>query len=190
MVDAKDKQEVKMGIPDITKLLKIRGVPARYLRVKLTPKFGNIVTDRQGKNVYVSSKSQQKFYENFKENPFDNLVIGIHSNVNDNEAMSFAALLFKHAVMKETQEGKCYWLNSYESDFIKPNVGLVVVSNVMPNATQGRLQNIRDILTYYNEIPRIVVVAGIDSISFFDNYLYHPLNAVFYITSNARTREI
>jgi hypothetical protein len=66
-------------------------------------------------------------------------------------------------------------------DKVKP-VNLLVLSNVPYNATDVKLEKLRDILELYHGVPRIVVTTGCEPIEFF-NHLGLPLNYGLWIRS-------
>lgn len=59
---------------------------------------------------------------------------------------------------------------------------LLVLSNVPKGMTQYKQEKLRDILERYSDIPRIVVTAGHDPLTFFNGSLFMGINYACYLT--------
>ncbi len=66
----------------------------------------------------------------------------------------------------------------------KNKPSLLILSNLTVNSTPTKLEKLRDILEIHAEIPRIVIIAGTDPISFFRHQIFYPLHFSAYLTTN------
>jgi hypothetical protein len=67
---------------------------------------------------------------------------------------------------------------------------LLVLSNLTPNSTAAKLEKTRDMLEFYADIPRIVVIAGEDPITFFSRRLFWRVNNLFFLSSSLVKRKV
>lgn len=61
-----------------------------------------------------------------------------------------------------------------------------VFSNVPHDASQVKLEKLRDLMELYSDVPRLIVTTGIDPATFFTQKLSYPLNAGLYIASRSQ----
>lgn len=64
------------------------------------------------------------------------------------------------------------------------DIGFLVLTNVVENSTVNKIEKLRDILTLYSNIPRIIVTSGIDPVSFMSEKIKMPTQYVAYIGRN------
>lgn len=125
----------------------------------------------------------------FLRDPLKPIIYGVSGRPDDSKAKYFAAYLMDvHAKAIQTNQlVRPVWeplyggfdnklKNEHQAGLIKPS--LLVLSNLTPNSTSVKLEKARDLLEYFSDIPRIVVVAGEDPISFLSTRLYVPVNAI------------
>ena len=58
--------------------------------------------------------------------------------------------------------------------------GLLIISNIAVNSTMMKIEKLRDIIDSYSHIPRIVVVGGIDPLTFSKTILHKQPNYAIY----------
>lgn len=134
--------------------------------------------------VRIPSKVQKDTYRGLcrlkKIKPY---VIGISSCPSDLFALKTAGLI--HYSLLENMPGlEWKWVNSAYSlgrDSRVESPEVVVVYNIIPE--RERIYSIRDILNKYSRALRIVVIGGIDAISYFDNYLRYPISGMINLSS-------
>jgi len=63
---------------------------------------------------------------------------------------------------------------------------MLVITNVGVDSSQVKLEKLRDILEKYDSIPRIVVVNGVDPVSFFAERVRLPLKYAFYLSAEQK----
>jgi len=66
------------------------------------------------------------------------------------------------------------------------HVSMLVITNVGVDSSQVKLEKLRDILEKYDSIPRIVVVNGVDPVSFFAERVRLPLKYAFYLSAEQK----
>lgn len=112
----------------------------------------------------------------------------VNSYPSDLRAKCFAATVMESAAFDYTDpESKCrskpLWYRMYSDtsygyiDKIRDQKpSLLILSNVTDDSTPQRIETLRDILTYFDKIPRIVVHSGNNPVEFFSKRLYMQLN--------------
>lgn len=138
---------------------------------------------------FIEAGVQKKSLEMFIENPNLRMIYGVSGNPHDSKAKYFAAYLCS-LHYKKVKNSNIIWYPLYSSfknnlldkmingETAKPT--MLVLTNLTPNSTQFRLEKARDLIEYFNDIPRVVVCAGEDPMSFLATRLYVPINGVFY----------
>ena len=63
----------------------------------------------------------------------------------------------------------------------KRNLSMLVITNVNNESTQMKIEKVRDLLEMYENIPRIVVMGGVNPMTFFAERLYYPLKYAIYM---------
>lgn len=142
---------------------------------------------------FMEASVQIRSLEMFKENPSLRMIYGVSGNPHDSKAKYFAAYLCG-IHYKKVKQSNIIWYPLYSGfktslldrvmngEASKPS--MLVISNLTPNSTQYRLEKARDIIEYFNDIPRIVVCAGEDPMSFLATRLFVPINGVFYTSES------
>ena len=143
--------------------------------------------------VRIPSKVQKDVYRGLcslkKVEPY---VIGISSCPSDFLALKTAGLVH-YALLKNIPNLEWKWINSaYQvgGKGLKVEtapVELVVIYNVIPE--RERLYPVRDILNRYPRSLRIVVIGGIDAVSYFDDYLRHPISGMINLSGTLKQVE-
>ena len=142
----------------------------------------------------VSTAKQMSAIENVLEKPYyGHPVYCINSYPTDMRAKVIAANIMEEAMYQYIdRKGQRnpykmpYWVRLYsDSSFgyiqkIKEQKpGLLIISNVTSNSTAQRIEKLRDILEYFDNIPRVVVQTGdFDPIKFFSNKLFMSVSHV------------
>lgn len=179
----------------ILKIMQTRGLDRSVLQgsrikfdleesiVSFKPDLGS---DLKSKNV--NQTKQLKVAQQMLENPFHGSpVVCINSYPTDLRAKVLAANIMESAVFEyldRKEAGKParlpYWARLYSDvsygyiEKIKDQKpGLLIVSNITSGSTPARLEKLRDILDYFDNIPRIVVQTGDDDpVKFFSRRVF------------------
>ena len=140
-----------------------------------------------------SSEVQEESLERFLDDPTANLVYGVATAPSDQRAKYFAAFLVQNYFDKAPPNRTVRWENLYSS-FNNPAMdaepSLLVITGLTPNAMPIKLEKARDLLEKHNNIPRIVVIAGEDPITYFSTKLYCAVNNIYFWSSNLVKRSV
>lgn len=161
--------------------------------------FG-VESDRLHDRV-VEARTQNNSLLSFLKNPRKRLVYGVAGNPDDQKAKLFAAFLVNAHVQALGLGANVLWhtvYDGYENKLLKeydpidgkPSPSLLVLSNITPNASSVRLGKVRDLLERFDNIPRIVITAGEDPLSFFTTRLFYQLNALAYFSESLIKKKI
>ena len=136
----------------------------------------------------------------FMENTSKPLIYGVAGNPDESKARYFAAYLASlHA--RDNQNSKIIWHNvygGYNNDLIKEyqdtdsmyEPTMIVLCNLNIQSTNHKLEKAKDILERFDNIPRVVVCAGEDPISFLSTRLYSPINCMAYFSESLVKKKV
>lgn len=159
-----------------------------------------VESDRLHERI-IDPAEQERSLQLFLDNPTRRMVYGVSGNPHDGKAKLFAAYLVSehlrhrglgaHVVWHTVYEGfDNKLLREYDEVDGKSPPTLLVLTNVTPNASSTRLGKVRDLLERFSDIPRIVVMAGEDPLSFFTTRLYYKINALAYFSESLVKRKV
>ena len=213
VVDADEEEEDSFLLEklprDIEKLLTARGVPTadfihgreQFDVLKNLVKY-EVELNRMPTKVLTVAKQTSALLK-IAANPIRaNYVLGISSFPSDALAKQLAIQLFYLAVkawQTKHRPGRVMpvWhrvfggFNDVLRDKpIEENPSLLVISNVNEASSSYKLEKVRDILEKYSHVPRIVVMSGLDPITFFSTKLYGPINAGLLVGPANRVKEL
>ena len=152
----------------------------------------------------ISKNEQTAMIERIIDNPFHApYICCISGKPNDLKAKLLATYIMQSALMKQANKSKLpEKTQKYLSDKGQPifsNVmgwstnalldhkekpSLLILANVPQGMTQYKQEKLRDLLEMYSGIPRIVVTANHDPLTFFNGSLFMHLNACCYLTNS------
>jgi len=137
------------------------------------------------KVVRIAPRVQKSIYNHIiTMKPIAPFIVGVSSAPTDVFALQTCGYMH-YALLLNNPSIKVYWHNSMRkvNTHEEKDYDVVFIYNVTVGADSWRLQSIRDALSFYNRALRIVVVAGINAVEFFDNYLHHGLSGMINIYS-------
>lgn len=160
------------------------------------------------KPKHVSKKKQHEGVLKTLENPFYGpYLCCIAGKPNDMQAKLFAAHIMMNAVLahgdkdasakqKKKLKGRGLPLwhtlvggfdnpvisNKHNGDIDHPS--MLIISNITMESSASKIEKLRDILEVHSNIPRIVVVAGTDPLTFFNTKMHMSLTSCMFLTSN------
>lgn len=151
------------------------------------------ITAEIGERLKTMSKQKQvAAYSKILSHTDVPFVACFSSVPNDARAAALALqLMLQHIENKQAQtssDGLPLWLRVSGDLRDRPRIdrmnkpSLVILSNCPGNATQFKLEKVRDLLEEFNDVPRIVVTTGIDPLTMFWTQLYYTLNCAVYMT--------
>jgi hypothetical protein len=186
-------------------------VDANGLKIKLDPKHEALLTNR-GMNYAarlqkpfkfaptsftssihglkpksITRETQVKQLQEFLDEPFRPVTYCLVSAPNDGMAKLLAAYMMQHAVIHHRSTLPVWHdlTQSFKNSLIEDDVhaSLIILNNVGSTSTPAKLEKLRDLLTHYADIPRIVVATGCDPFMFFTQHMFMPMNACAYMTT-------
>jgi hypothetical protein len=196
--------------PNLVKLMRGRGLDGSVLQGPTKLKFNfeesidpfkpKIHEDLKTKTL--SADKQIKKAAALLDHPYrGSPVIAVGSYPTDLRAKVFAANVmesaFEEYVDRQNNRRRAlmpYWARLYGdtgyghiSAIKEKKPGLLIISNVTENSSNQRLEKLRDILEYFDKIPRIVVLGGmLDPVSFFGTRLFFPVDGAIRIGPDNR----
>jgi|GEM_PF-3343700 len=149
----------------------------------------------------VDPAEQEKSLQLFLDNPQRRMVYGVSGNPHDGKAKLFAAYLVAQHIAALGLRSHVVWhtvydgfenklLKEYDEIDGKSPPTMLVLTNITPNASSVRLGKVRDLLERFSEIPRVVVMAGEDPLSFFTTRLYYKINALAYFSESLIRKKV
>lgn len=143
---------------------------------------------------------QQRSLDLFRQDHASSLVYGVASEPNDGQALYFAAYLVQMFLEDAPPGATVEWRSVYGSWASFNRLGneavgenapdLLVLTNLTPQSTPYKLEQARDLLVAHPDIPRIVVVAGEDPVTFFSTRLHYKMTHLFFASSKLVKRKI
>lgn len=168
-------------------------VPAHVFRCgvfKFAPKTFAVESEALN-NRFVEPSLQVNSLRMFMENPRTKMIYGVAGNPDDLKAKYFAAFLVAEHIKALGLKSNVVWAplyggfdNSLMEDQGKEAPTMLVLTGLTPNSTNIKLEKARDLIEKYSEIPRIVVIAGMDPLSFLSTRLYVPANGIAYLAES------
>lgn len=166
-------------------------VPGHVFRIssfRFDPMPFGVESQRLNERI-IEPSVQRKSLEAYIEDPLRPSIYCVSGNPDDVKAKYFAAYLVQEHI-RVCPEPRVEWYPLY-SGFNNPlverdrNLGspsLIVLTNLTPASTPQKLEKARDVLERFPDVPRIVVCAGMDPLSFMATRLYSPVNFLAYFS--------
>lgn len=135
----------------------------------------------------IEASVQQESLDNFIAHPLEPQIYVVAGSPDDSKAKYFAAYLaYQH--MKLIQFHSVAWepvFGGFENRLMKSEASLsmLIISGLAENSTNFKLEKARDLIERYADIPRIIVCAGEDPISFAATRLHVPCHSMAYFPS-------
>jgi len=142
---------------------------------------------------FIEPSVQNDSLLRFMQEPDLPMIYGVSGNPDDMKAKLFAAYLVQVHQQRMGLKANVVWYTMYggfgnplirEYDPVdgKTDPTMLVISNLTPNSTSVKLDNTRDLLERFSDIPRVIVCAGEDPISFLTTRLFSPIHALAYFS--------
>ncbi len=137
----------------------------------------------------VPASKQLKSLEAFIEKPNRPMIYVVCGSPDDSRAKYFAAYLAYIHKCKYLHRADIYWeavFGGFENPLLKKDVSptMLIISNLAENSTAVKIEKAKDLIEKYPNIPRIVVCAGEDPISFAATKLHVPAHGIAYFSSS------
>ncbi len=154
--------------------------------------------ERMKERVIDSSKQDQSIGM-FLDDPTTPMLYCVAGSPDDRQALYFAAYLVQEFQKRSREE--VVWhnlyggfdnpvLRKYDDTEVLRDPGMLVLTNLSPKSTNTKLDKTRDLVTRFANIPRVLVVAGEDPISFCCARLNIEVNGIAYFRGNALKQRI
>jgi hypothetical protein len=150
------------------------------------------------KDRFVEDDLQRESFSQFITNPILHMTYCVAGNPDDSKAKYFAAYLASLHLSKLGSHANVVWEVMYggfqnpllttETSRSRPT--MLILSNLTPHSSNTRLEKARDLLEYYADIPRVVVVAGEDPLSFMTTRLHLPVHGLAYFLDGIVRRKV
>lgn len=116
----------------------------------------------------ITSEHQRLGMENFLAHPGKSCVFAVGSEPDDLAAKYVAAFLLQEYLVKHSNTLARWYPLHDNTPLIKNDApcSFLVLTGLTPEATPYRLEKARDLIEHYHHIPRIVVIGGMDPITF------------------------
>jgi hypothetical protein len=168
---------------------------------KWDPQAFALESDRLDQSKIIEAQAQDDSLSTFMKNPESPVIYGVCGNPNEVKAKLFAAHLLNIHCRHLGHKAKPVWnvqYGGYENRLLKEYSGIdssyepsiLVLSNLAVNSTQQKLEKAKDLLERFSSIPRIVIAAGEDPISFLSSRLYVECNALAYFSESLVKKRI
>lgn len=149
--------------------------------------------DRLHEKIF-DSEVQSNSLARFLHNPRSPNIYGVASAPSDARAKYFAAYLVQQFVDKSPPNLTVKWEHLYGDNFKNPALeyepSLIVLTGLSPNSSNTKLEKARDLLEKHSAIPRIVVIAGEDPVTFFSTRLFCPVHNLYFHSSAIVKRKV
>ena len=149
--------------------------------------------ERLHEKIY-DSEVQTNSLARFLDKPTAPHVYGVASSPSDARAKYFAAFLVQTFLEKAPPNLVVKWEALYGNTFANPALdlepSLIVITGLSPNSSNTKLEKARDLLEKHSSIPRIVVLAGEDPITFFATRLYSPIHNLYFHSASTVKRRV
>lgn len=175
-----DVRNLRISVPKTEKMVGIiPGSVWAQQPFKYTASIFEPSSERFDKKPIMPTVQSQSLLE-FAEDTKAPIVYCIAGTPDDARARYFAAYL-TYLHMQQVKHARPVWMPVYagarqEPDPLEPT--LLAIYNVAANSTAYKLDRVRDLLTQYDHIPRLLIVSGEDPISFMRTRLYHSVQAI------------
>jgi hypothetical protein len=135
----------------------------------------------------IEASVQEQSLQTFTANPRKPMTYVVAGNPDDREAKYFAAYLAQVHTMAVGLDTKVVW-ESITSSFENPamqaeNVSMLILTNLTPRSSNLKFEKTRDLLERHAGVPKVLVVAGEDPLSFAATRLHVPCHAIAYFGS-------
>lgn len=137
---------------------------------------------------FVEPNVQDRSLVRFLEDPRTPMIYGVSGNPDDSKAKYFAAFLVAAHLKALGAEANVLWAPMYggfDNPYLRDDRAsptMVVLTGLTPNSTGTKLEKARDVLEYFPDVPRVVVVAGMDPLSFLTTRLHVPTHGLAYLS--------
>lgn len=131
----------------------------------------------------IESSTQRNSLLTFAANPKRAMTYIVSGNPDDKDARYFAAYLAQLHIDALGLQAHVRWeamLGAFDNPAMRDEPSLLIITNLTPRSSNLKYEKTRDLLERHATIPKVLVVAGEDPISFAATRLYAPVHAIAY----------
>lgn len=141
------------------------------------------------KNRIIEASAQCDSLESWLQNSAESLIYIVAGNPDDMRAKYFAAYLAASHRRQLGSRENIVWetvTGGFENLLLKRDIepSMLILSGLAENSTGAKIEKARDLVERWPNIPRVVVCAGEDPISFAACRLHLPAHSVAYFPSS------
>ncbi len=156
------------------------------------------VESEQFKEKFIEAEDQRAHLASFLAGPTKPWLYGVSGNPDDLKAKYFAAFLAQAHVKALGSQANVVWEVMYggfnnpllTTDTARSRPTMLIVSNLTPHSSNTRLEKVRDLMEFYADIPRVIVSAGEDPLSFMATRLHLPVHGLAYFLDGMIRRKV
>ena len=151
---------------------------------------GFVIESPQLQNKIVEASVQERSLKDFETNPKLPVTYVVSGNPDDVDARYFAGYLAQIHIQALGVNSVVRWVTTvgtFENPALKENPTLLIISNLTPRSSNLKFEKTRDLIEVHKNIPKIIVVAGEDPLSFAATRLHSPCHSIAYFGSQIST---
>lgn len=173
----------KLRVTDKSLRVQLGTYDMKYL--KWAPTAFTVESPRLEQRI-IEASVQEASLAAFTANPRRAMTYVVAGNPDDKDAKYFAAYLTQLHIQALGINAEPRWESMtgvFDNPAMKENPTMLVVTNLTPRSSNLKFEKTRDLLERHAAIPKVLVVAGEDPISFAATRLYAPVHALAYFGS-------
>jgi hypothetical protein len=136
----------------------------------------------------IEASAQVDSLSEFVAKPNTPMIYVVAGNPDDSKAKYFAAYLAAQHKAHLKHRADIIWepvFGGYDNPIMRRDIEptMLIISNLAENSTAAKIEKAKDMIEKFPNIPRIVVVAGTDPVSFAATQLHVPAHGLAYFSS-------
>lgn len=134
----------------------------------------------------IDAAVQHRSLDAFIANPRRAMTYIVCGNPDDTEARYFAGYLAQLHYERLGLRADVRWetmIGAFDNPALKVEPTMLIVTNLTPRSSNLKYEKTRDLIEKHPNIPKVLVVAGEDPISFAATKIYSPCHALAYFGS-------
>lgn len=154
-----------------------------------------VIEHERMEHKIIEASVQERSLKEFTDNPKIPMTFVVAGSPEDEVAKYFAAYLLDIHKSRLGINASPHWetvYNGYDNPVIKSSASpsLIVISNLTVKSNYLKYDKTRDIIERFPSIPKIVVVAGSDPISFAAQRLHVPCHGIAYFANAKASKNV
>lgn len=153
--------------------------------LKWDPQAFQVESERLKAKVY-EGHIQEASLQAFTDNPRRAMNYMVAGNPDDKDARYFAAYLAQIHLNALGLQAHIRWesvMGNFQNPALQDEPTLLILTNLTPRSSNVKYEKVRDLIERHSTIPKIIVIAGEDPISFAATRLHVPCHALAYFGS-------